>query len=454
VDFLAKIEMPLLCERMSGGSYGEPLNVASALVTLVFCAVALNLWLKEGRRDPATLLLGILLAFTAISSAVFHSFPSPVTMYFEVLPVFLFVLWGFALVLHRMFRFDWLTTALNIVGFVLVAVLFALILPKSALGGGAQFLAPMIALYVLGAALIITARMGMHDDERLTGAAAARFNFDLGETAGCDPRHCPRFFADEIAPRAEEIDRDQPVPARSLAQDGRSRPARHHRRGGIRRRRSRLSRTCAWRWRKSARASASVGLSYGAHSNLCINQIRRNGNEAQKRKYLPKLISGEHVGALAMSEPGAGSDVVSMKTRADKKGDRYVLNGNKMWITNGPIADTLVVYAKTDPAAGPRGITAFLIEKGIKGFSTAQKLDKLGMRGSDTCELVFEDCEVPEENVLGDVGRGVNVLMSGLDYERAVLAAGPLGIMQACLDVVMPYVHERKQFGQPIGSSS
>jgi isovaleryl-CoA dehydrogenase len=201
-----------------------------------------------------------------------------------------------------------------------------------------------------------------------------------------------------------------------------------------------------------SRASASVGLSYGAHSNLCVNQLRRNGNEAQKRKYLPKLISGEHVGSLAMSEPGSGSDVVSMKTRADKKGDRYVLNGNKMWITNGPVAQTLVVYAKTDPAAGPRGITAFIIEKGMKGFSTAQKLDKLGMRGSDTCELVFEDCEVPEENVLGTVGRGVNVLMSGLDYERAVLAAGPLGIMQACLDVAQPYVHERKQFGEPIGN--
>src|SRR3954447_21486308 len=200
-----------------------------------------------------------------------------------------------------------------------------------------------------------------------------------------------------------------------------------------------------------SRASASVGLSYGAHSNLCVNQIRRNGTEAQKGKYLPKLVSGEHVGALAMSEPGAGSDVVSMRTRADKRGDRYILNGNKMWITNGPEAETLVVYAKTDPEAGPRGITAFLIEKGMKGFSTAQKLDKLGMRGSDTCELVFDECEVPEENVLGQVGRGVNVLMSGLDYERAVLAAGPLGIMQACLDVVLPYVHERKQFGQPIG---
>jgi len=201
-----------------------------------------------------------------------------------------------------------------------------------------------------------------------------------------------------------------------------------------------------------SRGSASVGLSYGAHSNLCVNQIRRNGSEAQRRKYLPKLISGEHVGALAMSEPGAGSDVVSMKTRADRKGDRYVLNGTKFWITNGPVADTLVVYAKTDPNAGPRGITAFLIEKGMKGFSPSPKLDKLGMRGSDTAELVFQDCEVPEENVLGAVGGGVNVLMSGLDYERVVLAAGPLGIMQAALDAVIPYVHDRKQFGQPIGT--
>jgi len=194
-----------------------------------------------------------------------------------------------------------------------------------------------------------------------------------------------------------------------------------------------------------------VGLSYGAHSNLCVNQIRRNGSDAQKRKYLPKLISGEHVGALAMSEAGAGSDVVSMRLRADKKGDRYVLNGTKFWITNGPCADVLVVYAKTDPGAGPRGITAFLVEGGYNGFSTAQKLDKLGMRGSDTGELIFEDCEVPEENVLGELGRGVNVLMSGLDYERAVLAAGALGIMQAAMDVVIPYVHQRKQFGQAIG---
>jgi isovaleryl-CoA dehydrogenase len=200
-----------------------------------------------------------------------------------------------------------------------------------------------------------------------------------------------------------------------------------------------------------SRASASIGLSYGAHSNLCVNQLKRNGSPEQRAKYLPKLISGEHVGALAMSEPGAGSDVVSMKLRAEKQGDRYVLNGNKMWITNGPDADVLVVYAKTDPAAGSRGISAFIVEKGFAGFSTAQKLDKLGMRGSNTCELVFENCEVPAENLLGEVGKGVNVLMSGLDYERVVLAGGPLGIMAACLDVVVPYVHERKQFDQPIG---
>lgn len=200
-----------------------------------------------------------------------------------------------------------------------------------------------------------------------------------------------------------------------------------------------------------SRASGSVALSYGAHSNLCVNQIYRNGNDWQKDTFLPKLISGEHVGALAMSEPGAGSDVVSMKLRADKKGDHYVLNGNKMWITNGPDADVLVVYAKTDPEAGPRGITAFLIEKGFKGFSVAQKLDKLGMRGSHTGELVFQDCEVPESHVLGKVGSGVNVLMSGLDFERAVLSGGPLGLMSAAMDQVVPYVHERKQFGQPIG---
>ena len=200
-----------------------------------------------------------------------------------------------------------------------------------------------------------------------------------------------------------------------------------------------------------SRASAAIGLSYGAHSNLCVNQIRRNGSDEQKRRYLPKLISGEHVGALAMSEPGAGSDVVSMRTRADRKGDRYILNGSKMWITNGPVADTLVIYAKTDRTAGARGITAFIVEKDAKGFSTGKKLDKLGMRGSDTSEIVLEDCEVPADNVLGVIGNGVNVLMSGLDYERTVLAAGPLGVMQNCLDVVIPYVHQRTQFGQPIG---
>jgi isovaleryl-CoA dehydrogenase len=200
-----------------------------------------------------------------------------------------------------------------------------------------------------------------------------------------------------------------------------------------------------------SRASASVGLSYGAHSNLCVNQIRRNGTAEQKNRYLPKLIAGDHVGALAMSEPDAGSDVVSMKLRADRKGDRWVLNGTKMWITNGPDADMLVVYAKTDSAAGARGISAFLVEKTFKGFSVAQKLDKLGMRGSPTGELVFQDCEVPAENILGDIGAGARILMSGLDYERAVLAGGPLGIMQACMDLVLPYIHERKQFGQPIG---
>jgi isovaleryl-CoA dehydrogenase len=200
-----------------------------------------------------------------------------------------------------------------------------------------------------------------------------------------------------------------------------------------------------------SRHSASVGLSYGAHSNLCVNQIQRNGSDAQRARHLPKLVSGEHVGALAMSESGSGSDVVSMKTRAERRGDRFILNGSKMWITNGPDADVLVVYAKTDPSAGSRGITAFVIEKGMKGFSSAQKLDKLGMRGSSTSELVFEDCEVPAENVLGGIGDGVRVLMSGLDYERVVLSGGPVGIMQACLDVALPYVHEREQFGEPIG---
>jgi isovaleryl-CoA dehydrogenase len=276
------------------------------------------------------------------------------------------------------------------------------------------------------------------------------FNFGLGETADMIRDSARAFSQNEIAPRAAEIDRTNTFPRDlwpkmgGLGLHGITVEEEYGGSGlGY------LEHCVAME--EVSRASASVGLSYGAHSNLCVNQIRRNGAEAQKRKYLPKLISGEHVGALAMSEPGAGSDVVSMKTRAEKRGDRYVINGGKMWITNGPVAETLVVYAKTDPAAGARGMTAFIVEKGMKGFSTAQKLDKLGMRGSDTCELVFEDCEVPEENVLGAVGRGVNVLMSGLDYERAVLAAGPLGIMQACMDVVMPYVHERKQFGQPIG---
>ncbi|MEN5083404.1 isovaleryl-CoA dehydrogenase [Bosea sp. TWI1241] len=276
------------------------------------------------------------------------------------------------------------------------------------------------------------------------------FNFDLGETADAIRDTVSAFAQEAIAPRAEEIDRSNQFPRDlwpRMGELGLHGITVEEAYGGSGL--GYLEHCIAVE--EVSRASASVGLSYGAHSNLCVNQLRRNGNEAQKRKYLPKLISGEHVGALAMSEPGAGSDVVSMKTRAVKRGDCYVLTGNKMWITNGPIAETLVVYAKTDPEAGARGITAFLIEKGMKGFSTHQKLDKLGMRGSDTCELVFEDCEVPEENVLGEVGRGVNVLMSGLDYERVVLAAGPLGIMQAALDVVMPYVHERRQFGQPIG---
>ncbi|WP_420104200.1 isovaleryl-CoA dehydrogenase [Bosea sp. (in: a-proteobacteria)] len=280
--------------------------------------------------------------------------------------------------------------------------------------------------------------------------APRRFDFDLGETADAIRDTVHAFAQEQIAPRAEEIDRTNLFPRDLWPQMGALglhgiTVEEEYGGAGL----GYLEHCVAVE--EISRASASVGLSYGAHSNLCVNQIRRNGSEAQKRRYLPKLISGEHVGALAMSEPGAGSDVVSMKTRADKRGDRYILNGNKMWITNGPVAETLVVYAKTDPQAGSRGITAFLIEKGMPGFSTHQKLDKLGMRGSDTCELVFQDCEVPEENVLGQVGRGVNVLMSGLDYERVVLAAGPLGIMQAALDVVMPYVHERRQFGQSIG---
>ncbi|MGV2981401.1 isovaleryl-CoA dehydrogenase [Camelimonas sp. ID_303_24] len=277
------------------------------------------------------------------------------------------------------------------------------------------------------------------------------FNFDLGETADQIRATVSAFAQDRIAPRAEEIDRTNAF-ARDLwpqmGELGLLGMTVEEEYGGTGL--GYLEHCIAME--EISRASASIGLSYGAHSNLCVNQIRRNGTDAQKRKYLPKLMSGEHVGALAMSETGAGSDVVSLKLKAERKGDRFVLNGTKFWITNGPIADTLVVYGRTDPGAGPRGITAFLIEKTMKGFSTAQKLDKLGMRGSDTGELIFEDCEVPEENVLGQVGRGVEVLMSGLDYERAVLAAGPLGIMQACMDVVMPYIHERKQFGQPIGA--
>ncbi|MEO8558193.1 MAG: isovaleryl-CoA dehydrogenase [Rhodospirillales bacterium] len=276
------------------------------------------------------------------------------------------------------------------------------------------------------------------------------FDFDLGETAGMIRDQVASFTADEVAPRAADIEKANDFPADLWTKMGDL---------GI------LGITVEEEYGGSnlgylehvvaveelSRGSAAVGLSYGAHSNLCVNQIRRNASAEQKKKYLPKLVSGHHVGALAMSEPSAGSDVVSMKLRADKKGDRYILNGTKMWITNGPNADVLVVYAKTDSSAGPRGITAFLVEKTFKGFSTSPKLDKMGMRGSNTCELVFLDCEVPAENVMGEVGKGVNVLMSGLDYERAVLAAGPLGIMRSCMDLVLPYVHERKQFGQAIG---
>lgn len=275
-------------------------------------------------------------------------------------------------------------------------------------------------------------------------------NFDLGETTEM-LRDATRAFAqNQIAPRAAEIDESNEFPRDlwpkmgdmgllgvTVSEDfgGAGMGYTEH----------------VVAMEEISRASASVGLSYGAHSNLCVNQINLNGTKAQKEKYLPKLISGDHIGALAMSEAGAGSDVVSMRCKAEKKGDHFVLNGTKMWITNGPSADVLVVYAKTDPSAGAKGITAFLIEKGMKGFSTAQKLDKLGMRGSDTCELVFDECEVPEENILGTLNGGVKVLMSGLDYERLVLAGGPLGIMQAALDIVLPYLHERKQFGKPIG---
>ncbi|MBV6634218.1 MAG: isovaleryl-CoA dehydrogenase [Alphaproteobacteria bacterium] len=277
------------------------------------------------------------------------------------------------------------------------------------------------------------------------------FNLDLGETADMLRDSVADFAAAEIAPRAEEIDRTDVFPAdlwQKMGAMGLHGVTVEEELGGAGM--GYVEHMVAME--EISRASASVGLSYGAHSNLCVNQIRLNGNDEQRARYLPKLISGEHVGALAMSEPGAGSDVVSMKLKAEKKGDRYILNGSKMWITNGPDAETLVVYAKTDPSAGSRGITAFIIEKGFKGFSCAQKLDKLGMRGSHTGELVFQDCEVPEENILGTEGGGVAVLMSGLDYERAVLAAGPLGIMQACMDIVIPYVHEREQFGKPIGT--
>jgi isovaleryl-CoA dehydrogenase len=281
--------------------------------------------------------------------------------------------------------------------------------------------------------------------------SGSTLDFDLGDMVGALRNQVEAFAAKEIAPRAAEIDAKNEFPMdlwKKLGDLGVLGITVEEEYGGAGL--GYLEHTVAME--EISRASASVGLSYGAHSNLCVNQIRRNGNAEQKKRYLPKLIDGSHVGALAMSEPGSGSDVVSMKLKAEKKGDRYILNGNKMWITNGPDADVLVVYAKTDPAAGSKGITAFLIEKDFKGFSTAQKLDKLGMRGSNTCELVFRDCEVPEENVLGEVGKGVRVLMSGLDYERAVLAAGPIGIMQAALDVAIPYAHERKQFGQSIGT--
>ncbi|MEA1941625.1 MAG: isovaleryl-CoA dehydrogenase [Pseudomonadota bacterium] len=275
-------------------------------------------------------------------------------------------------------------------------------------------------------------------------------DFQLGDTADMIRDTVRSFASDEIAPRAAEIDETDVFPHdlwKKMGDLGLLGITVEEEQGGSGL--GYLEHVVAME--EISRASASVGLSYGAHSNLCVNQLRRWGNDAQKTKYLPKLMSGDHVGSLAMSEPGAGSDVVSMRLKAEKKGDRYVLNGSKMWITNAPAADTLIVYAKTDADAGSRGISAFIIEKGMKGFSVAQKLDKLGMRGSETGELVFEDCEVPEENIMGPLNGGVEVLMSGLDYERAVLSSGPVGIMQACMDVVMPYIRERKQFGRSIG---
>ncbi len=275
-------------------------------------------------------------------------------------------------------------------------------------------------------------------------------NFDLGQDIDMLRDSVYQFSQKELAPLAEQIDRDNQFPLniwRKLGDMGLLGITVEEEYGGTNL--GYLAHVVAME--EISRASASVGLSYGAHSNLCVNQIRKNGTHQQKQKYLPKLCSGEHIGALAMSEPGAGSDVVSMKLRADKRGDRYILNGNKFWITNGPDADTYVIYAKTRPDAGPKGITAFIVERDYPGFSRAQKLDKLGMRGSSTGELVFEDCEVPAENILGQENEGVKVLMSGLDYERTVLSGGPVGIMQACLDIVIPYLHDRRQFDQPIG---
>jgi isovaleryl-CoA dehydrogenase len=299
-------------------------------------------------------------------------------------------------------------------------------------------------------------RRGIVEKNKVAGGGSMarnypRLNFGLDESVEMLRDTVAAFAADEVAPRAADIDRDNLFPAdlwRKMGDLGLLGITVEEEWGGAGM--GYLAHAVAME--ELSRASASVGLSYGAHSNLCVNQIRRNGSDEQKRRYLPGLIAGDSVGALAMSEPGAGSDVVGMRLRAEKRDGGYVLNGTKMWITNGPEADVIVVYAKTDPAAGPRGMTAFLVERNFPGFSTAQKLDKLGMRGSNTCELVFRDCVVPDENILGGEGRGAKVLMSGLDYERLVLSAGPLGIMQACLDVVVPYVHERHQFGQPIGS--